>query len=149
MPLSAAGIKRKAMELGFNLCGITPAKPAPTLAAYLRWIQKGMQGDMAYMARADRVQRRRDLRQIMPTAKSLILVGLDYHTRFADEAALNDPARGRIASYAWGLDYHRVLEARLELFADWLAEQSGGRPHHQVYVDTGAILERSHTEAAA
>lgn len=148
MPLSAAGIKRKVLELGFNLCGITPAKPAPTLAAYLRWIQKGMQAEMAYMARADRIQRRQDLRQIMPTAKSLILVGLDYHTRFAAEATLNDPSRGRIASYAWGLDYHKVLEIRLELFANWLAEQSPRELRHKVYVDTGAVLERSHAQQA-
>ena len=49
----------------------------------------------------------------MPSAKSLILVGLDYASRFADERTLSDPARGRIASYAWGLDYHKVLELRL------------------------------------
>lgn len=148
MPVSAADIKRKAIELGFNLCGVTPAAPSPTLAAYLRWIQKGMQGEMAYMARSDRVQRRQDLRQIMPAAKSLILVGLDYYTHFTDEATLNDPSRGRIAAYAWGLDYHRVLQIRLELFADWLAEQFDRKPHHQVYVDTGAILERSHAQQA-
>ncbi len=148
MPVSAADIKRKAMGLGFNLCGVTPAAPSPTLAAYLRWIQKGMQGEMAYMARSDRVQRRQDLRQIMPTAKSLILVGLDYHTHFTDEAILNDPSRGRIAAYAWGLDYHRVLQVRLELFANWLAEQFDRKPHHKVYVDTGAILERSHAQQA-
>ena len=148
MPLTVAGIKRKAADLGFNLCGVTSAQPSPTLAAYLRWIQKGMQGEMAYMARADRVQRRQDLRQIMPTAKSLILVGLDYHAHFADEAALNDPARGRIASYAWGLDYHQVLAVRLDMLADWLAEQSGSEPHHKVYVDTGAVLERSHAQQA-
>ncbi len=148
MPVAAADIKRKAMELGFNLCGVTPAAPSPTLAAYLRWIQKGMQGEMAYMARSDRVQRRQDLRQIMPAAKSLILVGLDYYTHFTDEATLNDPSRGRIAAYAWGLDYHRVLQVRLELFANWLAEQFDRKPHHQVYVDTGAILERSHAQQA-
>jgi len=148
MPVAAADIKRKAIELGFNLCGVTPAAPSPTLAAYLRWIQKGMQGEMAYMARSDRVQRRQDLRQIMPAAKSLILVGLDYYTHFTDEATLNDPSRGRIAAYAWGLDYHRVLQVRLELFADWLAEQFDRQPRHQVYVDTGAILERSHAQQA-
>lgn len=148
MPLTVARIKRKAAELGFNLCGAASARPSPTLAAYLRWIQKGMQGEMAYMARADRVQRRQDLRQIMPTAKSLILVGLDYHAHFTDEAALNDPSRGRIASYAWGLDYHQVLEGRLDMLADWLAEESGGEPHHKIYVDTGAVLERSHAQQA-
>ena len=148
MPLSVAHIKQKARELGFNLCGVTPAQPSPTLSAYLRWIQNGMQGEMAYMARADRVRRRQDLRQIMPSAQSLILVGIDYYARFADEETLSDPARGRIAAYAWGLDYHNVLELRLESFAEWLSQASAHSPEHKVYVDTGALLERSHAQQA-
>ena len=148
MSLTAARIKSKARELGFNLCGVTPAQPSPTLAAYLRWIQRGMQGEMGYMARTDRVRRRQDLRQIMPGVNSLILVGMDYHARFADEETLSDPSRGRIASYAWGLDYHQVLALRLEMFAEWLAAASGRQPAQKVYVDTGAILERSHAQQA-
>lgn len=148
MPLTAAAIKDKARALGFNLCGLTPARPSPTLLAYLRWIERGMHGAMAYMARVDRVRRRQDLREIMPRAKSLVLVGMDYYTRFADEDALSDPARGRIAAYAWGLDYHKVLELRLEQFAEWLANASGRAIQQKVYVDTGALLERSHAQQA-
>ncbi len=148
MPLTAAAIKDKARDLGFNLCGLTPAEPSPTLRAYLRWIERGMHGMMGYMARVDRVRRRQDLREILPSAKTLILVGLDYFSRFADETILSDPARGRIAAYAWGLDYHKVLELRLEQFATWLAEASGKTVQQQVYVDTGALLERSHAQQA-
>ncbi len=148
MPLTAAAIKDKARDLGFNLCGLTPAEPSPTLRAYLRWIERGMHGEMGYMARLDRVRRRQDLREILPSAKTLVLVGLDYFSRFADETILSDPARGRIAAYAWGLDYHKVLELRLEQFAAWLAEASGKTVPQQVYVDTGALLERSHAQQA-
>lgn len=148
MPLTAARIRDKARDLGFNLCGITPAQPSPTLAHYLRWIRRGMHGEMGYMARPDRVQRRQDLREILPGARSLIIVGLDYQASFAEEDALSDPSRGRIASYAWGLDYHRVLGLRLERFAEWLAGECGGRIEHKIYVDTGALLERSHAQQA-
>ncbi len=148
MPLSAKNIKQKAIELGFNLVGITPAKPSPTLSAYMRWIEQGMHGNMGYLARPDRITRRQNLRDIMPTAESLILVGLDYRSQFADESVLNDPSRGRIASYAWGLDYHNVLEIRLQMFAEWMAEQNQDKIDHKVYVDTGAILERSHAQQA-
>ena len=148
MPLKAARIRDKARELGFTLCGITPAQPSPTLASYLRWIQRGMHGEMGYMARPDRVRRRQDLREILPGARSLIIVGLDYQASFADENTLSDPARGRIASYAWGVDYHRVLGLRLESFAEWLGEECGGALDHKLYVDTGALLERSHAQQA-
>ena len=148
MSLSAASVKAFASDLGFNLCGLARAEPSPTLRAYLRWIERGMHGAMGYMARIDRVRRRQDLNEIMPGAQSLILVGLDYASRFADEATLSDPSRGRIASYAWGLDYHSVLELRLEQFAEWLAGASGRAIQAKVYVDTGAILERSHAQQA-
>ena len=148
MPLTAARIRDKARELGFSLCGITPARPSPTLASYLRWIRRGMHGEMAYMARPDRVRRRQDLREILPGARSLVIVGLDYQAGFADEDALNDPSRGRIASYAWGVDYHRVLGLRLESFAEWILRESGGVLEQKIYVDTGALLERSHAQQA-
>ena len=148
MALTARRVKAKARQLGFNLCGITPAQPSPTLAAYLRWIERGMHGQMRYLARPDRIRRRQDLREIVPGAKTLIVVGLDYFARFANEETLSDPARGRIAAYAWGVDYHRVLALRLEQFADWLADAGRVKPAQKVYVDTGAILERSHGQQA-
>ncbi|MCY4147114.1 MAG: tRNA epoxyqueuosine(34) reductase QueG [Chloroflexi bacterium] len=148
MSLTAARIHDKARELGFTLCGIAPAEPSPTLAHYLRWIQRGMHGEMGYMARPDRVRRRQDLREVLPGARSLIIIGLDYRASFADEDALKDPARGRIASYAWGVDYHQVLSLRLESFAEWMLAECGGLFDHKIYVDTGALLERSHAQQA-
>src|SRR5690606_1742571 len=80
--------------------------------------------------------------------QSLIIVGMDYRTQFSDEATLDDPSRGRIASYAWGLDYHHVLDVRLEMLADWIGEQAADQVDQKIYVDTGAILERSHAQQA-
>lgn len=91
--------------------------------------------------------RRRDLTVILPNARSLIVVGLAYHTLNVPPEVLTDPTRGRIAAYAWGLDYHQVIGARLEELAAWLRAESGGMAH-RVYVDTGAILERSHAQQA-
>ncbi len=72
------------------------------------------------MARPDRQARRRDLNVILPGAQSLLLVGLDYRSDADPEAALQDPARGRIASYAWNLDYHDLMLPRLESLAAWM-----------------------------
>ena len=134
-------LKAHARELGFNLVGLTRAEPSPQLSAYFRWIDAGMHGTMGYMARPDRQAGRRDLNEILPGAQSLVVVGLDYRAR-VPEAVLSDPARGRIASYAWGLDYHDVITPRLEKLAKALNAQA------KVYVDTGAILERSHAHHA-
>jgi epoxyqueuosine reductase len=143
----AEALKAKALELGFNLVGITPAVPSPTLNAYLRWVEAEMYGTMSYMSRPDRQVRRRDLNVILPGVRSLIVVGLDYGAALP-EAILAEPSRGRIAAYAWGADYHDLMIPRLEALADWLRVESRQSISHRIYVDTGAILERSHAQQA-
>lgn len=147
MPFSADKLKQRAVELGFNLVGLTRAEPSPTLAAYEQWANAGMHGTMNYMARPDRRARRRDLSMILPGVRSLVVVGVDYRAWLPADL-LNDPRRGQIASYAWGLDYHDVIAPRLEALAEWLRTASGLDFAHRVYVDTGAILERSHAHEA-
>jgi epoxyqueuosine reductase len=146
--LSTELVREKAIELGFNLVGITAAVPSPRLDAYFRWIERSMHGSMGYMARADRQARRRDLNVILPGAQSILIVGLDYHALSVPAEILADPARGRIASYAWGLDYHENMTPRLEQLAAGLRESSNSQLVHRVYVDTGAILERGHAQQA-
>ncbi len=145
--VSADAIKQKASELGFDLCGVTRAEPSPQLDAYFRWIDAGLHGSMGYMARPDRQARRRDLNVILPGVQSLIIVGLDYGARIPADV-LSDPSRGRIAAYAWGLDYHELITPRLETLAAWLQAECGRTLAQRVYVDTGAILERSHAQQA-
>lgn len=145
---SSADLKTRARDLGFNLVGITPALPSPHLDSYFRWVEAGMQGTMDYMARPDRQARRRDLNVILPGVRSLVVVGLDYTSTAVPDEVLHDPSRGRIAAYAWGLDYHDVLTPRLETLAEWLRGESGQDISHRVYVDTGPLLERSHAHQA-
>jgi epoxyqueuosine reductase len=140
--LSAHTLKVAALAFGFNLVGIARAEPSPFLDAYLRWLEEGMHGSMGYMARPDRTARRRDLSVILPAARSLVIVGLDYGA-LLPSSILQDPSRGRIASYAWQQDYHDVMLPRLEA----LAGQFVVGAHHRAYVDTGAILERGHAHS--
>ncbi len=146
--VSSTALKTRAIELGFNLVGITRAEPSSYLDAYFRWVEAGMHGTMSYMARPDRQSRRQDLNVILPGVRSLVVVGLDYASASVPDEVLHDPSRGRIAAYAWGLDYHDILTPRLEALAEWLQDQSGQKINHRVYVDTGAVLERSHAHQA-
>lgn len=148
MRFSSERIRQEAYALGFDLVGITSAQPSPTLNAYLAWIDAGMHGSMGYLARPDRIARRRDLNVIVPEAASILLIGRDYRSADIPESVLNDPLRGRIASYAWGLDYHEILTPRLKQLATWLEQQSQHSLKQRVYVDTGAVLERSHAQQA-
>jgi len=145
----AAQLTQKAFDLGFSRVGIIPARPAARLDAYRRWIGEQMHGEMGYMARPDRVSRRQDLQVILPGAQSLICVAVDYFPGRLPPQIARDPGRGRIANYAWGVDYHHIMTPRLQELADWLAVAAGGGVRNRVYVDTGAILERDHGETAA
>lgn len=141
-------IKQKARELGFNMIGFIPARPARRLAAYLHWVDNEMHGRMAYMARPDRISRRQDLNLILPGVQTIICVGLDYYTRQLPPEITSDPSRGRISNYAWGADYHEIMTPRLQELAAWLTQTSKEVSSHRVYVDTGAILERDHADSA-
>ncbi len=147
MTFSAQQLKARARHIGFNIVGLTPAVASPHLAAYLRWVANGMHGKMGYLARPDRQIRRRDLNAILPGARSLVLVGMDYRAQVPPHL-LTDPARGRVASYAWNVDYHDVMAPMLADLAGWMRDTYSVAVSHKVYVDTGAILERSHAQQA-
>jgi epoxyqueuosine reductase len=142
----STAIKDQARELGFSAAGIVPALPSPQLDAYLRWLDKGMHGSMGYLARPDRIARRRDLTAILPNAQSLIVVSFDYGSALPRRLSL-DPSRGRISNYAGGLDYHPIMMQRLGLLAELVRRFETGY-ETRCYVDTGAIMERSHAEQA-
>lgn len=147
-PFPASAIRQRARDLGFSDVGIIPAAPSPRLDAYIDWIEAGMHGKMGYLAREDRQVRRRDLNVIVPGVQTLVVVALDYAPDAVPPDVLRDPRRGRISNYAWGADYHDIMTPRLEQLADWLRAEAGDEVASKVYVDTGAVLERSHAQQA-
>lgn len=133
-------VKSRAIELGFDLVGVAPAGVAPHAKEYAAWVTAGLQGEMAYMSRDP--DRRSDIRRMMPEAQRVIVVGLSHYTLNLPAEIKNDPARGLIARYAWGVDYHQLMTPRLNELTKFLQAESGREIQSKVYVDTGAILER-------
>jgi epoxyqueuosine reductase len=134
-------IKHKAYEQGFDLIGVAPAARAAGADAYASWVDAGYAATMGYMARD--VARRQDPRRVLPGARSVVVVGLSYFVADPPADVWNDPSRGRIARYAWGLDYHDVMTPRLHELADFIAAETRREVDRRVYVDTGPVLERS------
>jgi len=133
-------IREKAYDLGFDLIGVAPASRAPHADAFASWVEAGYAASMGYMKR--NIERRQDPRQVLPGARSVVVVGLSYHTADPADDLWNDPSRGRISRYAWGPDYHDVLIRRLDQLAVFIARNAGGDIRHRAYVDTGPVLER-------
>lgn len=141
---SRAEVLARVAALGFSAAGIVPAETSPHLDAYFAWLAAGYHAGLYYMERPDRTLRRRNIQAVLPRAASIISVALDYRAE-VDPALLSDPSRGRISTYAWGLDYHAVLRDRLRALA---ADLKKLNEKANIYVDYGALLERSHAERA-
>lgn len=133
-------IKEKAYALGFDLIGVAPASRAPHADAYRRWLAQGYAAEMHWLARNP--ERRQDPRQIVPGAQSVVVAGLSYFVFDPPGELWHDPSRGRIARYAWGLDYHDVMLPRLRELGDFIAKEAGQTVDYRSYVDTGPVLER-------
>jgi epoxyqueuosine reductase len=133
-------IKEKAYDLGFDLIGVAPANRAPHAEAYRRWLARGYAAGMQWLGRDP--QCREDPRQVVPGARSVVVVGLSYFVFDPPAEVWLDPARGRIARYAWGLDYHDIMLPRLRELGDFIEKETAHSLNRRAYVDTGPILER-------
>jgi epoxyqueuosine reductase len=95
---------------------------------------------MSWLAREP--HRREDPRQVWPGAQSVVVVGLSYFVLDPPAELWHDPSRGRIARYAWGLDYHDLMLPRLRELGDFVEKEVGLTINRRPYVDTGPLLER-------
>jgi epoxyqueuosine reductase len=131
-----------AYEVGFDSCRIAECSPPAHSQEFANWLGEGAHGEMEYMTRGE--EKRRDPQRILPGAKSIIVLALNYFQ--GDEVRRSQTAAtGRVARYAWGDDYHDVSAAKLGKIDIFLREL-GGR--QKCYVDTGPILERDHAAQA-
>lgn len=147
----SAGVKTIAAALGLQDCRIaTLTGPAPHAAAFQAWLDAGHQGSMVWLEKTP--HRRKDPREVLPGAQSIIVVALNYYQTHpvsqpsAPNAQLSPPPNhGTIAQYAWGDDYHALLDEKLTDLCHYL-ETCGGM--QKLYADTGPILERDWASAA-
>ena len=130
-------------SLGFDLCRVAAADAPPHAEEFREWLDEGRAGEMAWLAR--NADRRTDPQRVLPGARSVIVLGMNYYDCGSREssnpqsAIRNPQLKGRIARYAWGDDYHDVIEAKLRALDEWLVAHGGVQRR---YVDTGPVLER-------
>lgn len=93
-------ITSKAKELGFFACGFAKYEVLEDESHKLRmWLDEGKQADMLWIERG--FEKRKDIRNILPEAKSVISLAYNYYTPFE-----HDEYKPKISRYAWGKDYH-------------------------------------------
>lgn len=144
-----ARVKQYALELGFDAAGVTPLAASAHAACYLAWLEAGRHGSMAYLARPDAVARRLDPGRAWPELQCALVLAHSYLASPDALAPAPDAARGAIARYAQGRDYHKVLKQKLlRLLARIEADVGHPLPQARAYVDTGPVLERELAQRA-
>lgn len=140
-----ARVKEQARRVGFDVVGVTRPAVSAYADTYADWLARGYHAGMDYMARPDTVEKRADLRRVMPEARSIVVVGLNY---YPGDFPRRQGLRGRVSRYAWGADYHDVMWGMLDQLAARIAEDVGHAVAHRRYVDTGPLLERELAQRA-
>lgn len=125
----------------FALVGICDARAIERQSYFQQWLADGHHGEMQYLAQ--HFSQRMDPTVLVPEARSVICVADRYSDGRADHRVIDGLPRGRIARYARGRDYHRVLRDRLEPLANELRRRFPGE-RFRVCVDTAPIAEREH-----
>jgi epoxyqueuosine reductase len=129
-------------DAGFSLVGIAKVEPLEEeMRNFSEWLRRGYHAGMGYMER--NADKRADPRNILPSAKSMVVVAQNYYAPHAHPKAqeAQKAAWGKISRYAWGDDYHEVLPPKLRLIANEIMRLEPNA-ETKIYTDTGAILEK-------
>lgn len=133
----SAKIKSAAHALGFLSCGIAKAdfleEEAPRLE---QWLRQSHHGSMGYMER--HFDKRLDPRRLVPGAKSVVSLLLNYHT----DKTQADPKAPKISTYAYGTDYHFVLKEKLKKLMQ-LIHTEIGEVNGRVFVDSAPVMDKA------
>ncbi len=137
MPLSPTQfIKQTAKQLGFDYCGIAKAdflaEEAPRLE---HWLHTQQHGEMTYME--NHFDKRLDPRKLVEGSKSVISLLLNYFP----EKKIQSPDNYKIASYAYGEDYHEVIKEKLKLFLDMIRGEIG-EVDGRCFVDSAPVMDK-------
>lgn len=138
MALTNEQVEAVAKKIGFDLVGFAPADQLINEYQNLEeWLAKGYQAGMEYMERNG--EKRKDVKEILENAKSVISLGLNYYT---DHEHTGEKNKGKVSRYAWGKDYHLVI---WEILDKLESELKSIDPDFEckAYVDTGPVMDKA------
>ena len=136
-----------ALELGFDLVRVTSAEEfAEDKAVTLERLRTGLMDGLPWFNEA-RVQRGTDPDALLSGARSIISLGMNYHQE-SDDVPTNHRPTGRVAVYAWGRDYHKVMKKMMRAYVQGLRLRVGNEFGARWYVDDGPMLDRAAAQRA-
>lgn len=135
----SARIKEQARQIGFHKVGIVRAETLATERERLNeWLRRGYHAQMSWMARDP--ERRTDPQALLASARSVIVVALNYYTPSQHQNSASQT--GKISRYAWGDDYHEVLGEKLRALLNWIKVQQP-QTEGKVCVDAQPTMDKA------
>ena len=132
-------IKNIAFDLGFDAVGFTsPFDLEESNNHFLLWREMGFASDMNYLKRENPINAKP--KKILPDAKSIITLIVNYYTKAPVSPG---PDFGRVASYAVGLDYHKVLRKKINEFIERIKKETTNNFVNRGFSDSVPLLEKS------
>jgi epoxyqueuosine reductase len=129
-------IKNQALSLGFESCGIARATriPESEIAHFHSWLDNKRHAGMEYMTKHS--EKRYDPRLLVEGCRSLIVVALNYEPKERQNSEAP-----RIAKFAYGQDYHKLIRTKLRLLLQKINGQESNI-HGRAFTDSAPIAER-------
>ena len=143
---SAPGVKSiitaYAREIGFDLVRVASAQEFDEdRKITLDRIRDGLMDGLPWFNES-RVLRGTKPQDLLPGARSIICLGLNYFEGGQDFPDSEAPA-GKVARYAWGQDYHKVIKKLMRAYVEGLRVKLGNEFAARWYVDDGPMLDRA------
>lgn len=108
------------------------------------WQESGFAGEMKYMLRDSQLFS--DLQNLLPSVRSVISFVVPYRNVEKENNFSDAPlGYGKVARYAWGRDYHKVLKKRVSNFIEEIEKQLPPEfaLEYRVFTDAVPLLERA------
>ena len=137
-------IKRKAIELGFDLIGITDVSPLNTeqVEMFTDWLKSGSAGQMSYLHR--NFEKRTQPAKLLANAQSIICVGLNYKPPKHKLTPSHFTApMGKVANYAQYEDYHPFIKGQLHKLTEFIISVTRRDHKFKICVDSEPLAERA------
>ncbi|HKP54765.1 MAG TPA: tRNA epoxyqueuosine(34) reductase QueG [Chloroflexia bacterium] len=143
-----AAISEKARELGFDIVRFTSAAPFPEAQRVLEErIDAGLLSGLTWFTK-ERASVAGDPRNLMPGVQTIVSLGISYLSSEAVQGSVPGVPRGRVARYAWGLDYHEVFKEKLWALHAYTQSLMGRNIEARALVDTARIVDRAVAQRA-
>ena len=137
--ISQTTLNELAAECGLAVMAIGSPSAMPEDQERLnKWQLAGHSAEMGYMRRDS--TRLSDPLTLLPEARSVVSFAIHYDRTERPELPLG---HGRVARYAWGLDYHQVLKAKISALCSLVEAKIGERIRWRGFSDAVPLLERA------